>query len=76
MHLTNAVNDLQVPFAEDIRQFPFAPLDVVILPNGKEVTDHKLLPSKELEDAMDAFVTKMELPKELDGRYDIQSINN
>jgi hypothetical protein len=48
---------------------------VVILPNGKEVTDHKLLPSKELEDAMDAFVTSMELPKESDGRYGRQILN-
>ncbi|KAI8576665.1 hypothetical protein K450DRAFT_256125 [Umbelopsis ramanniana AG] len=63
----DALHFIRVPFAEDIRQFPFAPLDVVTLPNGKEVTDHKLLPSKELEDAMDAFVASMELPKEPDG---------
>lgn len=61
-------DDVQIPFAEDIRQFPFAPLDVVMLPNGKEVTEHPNLPTKELEDAMDAFVSKMQLPLEEDDK--------
>jgi ATP-dependent DNA helicase 2 subunit 2 len=55
---------IQIPFAEDIRQFPFAPLDVVVLPNGKEVKEHSLLPTTELEEAMDEFVCRMELPME------------
>ncbi|CAO3668533.1 unnamed protein product [Umbelopsis ramanniana] len=63
----DALHFIRLPFAEDIRQFSFAPLDVAILPNGKEVTDHRFLPSKELEDAMDTFVASMELPKDSDG---------
>lgn len=41
---------------------------MVVLPNGKELTVHKNLPTKELEDAMDAFVSRMELPLDSSGR--------
>ncbi|KAJ2956340.1 hypothetical protein NQZ79_g7801 [Umbelopsis isabellina] len=64
----DALHFVRVPFAEDLRQFPFAPLDVVVLPNGKELTEHKNLPTKELEDAMDDFVSRMELPLDSSGR--------
>lgn len=53
--------DVELPFAEDIRNYKFPPLDRVLTVSGKEVKVHRNLPSADLLDAMSAYVDSMAL---------------
>lgn len=55
--------DVEVPFAEDIRQYKFPPLDRIITVSGKVVKEHRTLPKSELLDAMSSYVEAMDLSK-------------
>ncbi|RMD40818.1 hypothetical protein DV735_g4309, partial [Chaetothyriales sp. CBS 134920] len=50
-----------LPFAEDLRTYRFPPLDKVLTVSGKQLTSHRLLPSSELQSAMDDLVDSMSL---------------
>ena len=52
---------VELPFAEDIRQYKFPPLDRVMTVSGKVLKVHRNLPSDELLDAMSAYVDSMDL---------------
>ncbi|KAF9560191.1 SPOC domain-like protein [Agrocybe pediades] len=51
----------QMPFADDVREYSFASLDVLINKKGEEVKEHPYLPTDEQLDAMDDFVDAMDL---------------
>lgn len=53
--------DVPLPFAEDIRNYRFAPLDKVFNSSGGLMEKHKNLPSKDLKTAMSDFVDSMDL---------------
>ncbi|KAI0429696.1 Ku70/Ku80 N-terminal alpha/beta domain-containing protein [Xylaria sp. FL1042] len=54
--------DVPLPFAEDVRHYPFPPLDKVITLQGNTITEnHRNLPSRELQDAMDDYVDAMDI---------------
>lgn len=54
--------DVPLPFAEDVRNYQFPPLDKVITVTGNiKHEDHRLLPSQELSDAMDDYVDAMDI---------------
>lgn len=54
--------DVPLPFAEDVRNYQFPPLDKVITVTGNvKYEDHRLLPSKELSEAMDDYVDAMDI---------------
>jgi ATP-dependent DNA helicase 2 subunit 2 len=53
--------DVQVPFAEDIRHYTFAPLDKVVTMKGKVLTKHRNLPTEEQDEAMSEYVDNMNL---------------
>ncbi|KAI1374544.1 ATP-dependent DNA helicase II subunit 2 [Hypoxylon crocopeplum] len=54
--------DVPLPFAEDVRNYQFPPLDKVITVTGNIKTEkHRLLPGKELQDAMDDYVDAMDI---------------
>ncbi|EXJ77322.1 ATP-dependent DNA helicase 2 subunit 2 [Capronia epimyces CBS 606.96] len=48
-------------FAEDVRSYRFPPVDRVLTVSGKELTEHRNLPSEELLDSMSEFVDSMSL---------------
>ncbi|KAI0693769.1 SPOC domain-like protein [Cerioporus squamosus] len=51
----------QMPFAEDVRNFPFASLETLVNKKGEIVTEHPYLPTKEQMEAMEDFVDAMDL---------------
>jgi len=51
----------ELPFAEDVRQYLFPPIDKIVTVSGQVLAHHRNLPSKDLQSAMDAFVDKMDL---------------
>lgn len=53
--------EVSIPFAEDVRTYRFPPLDRVITVSGKIVTQHRNLPSDDLQQAMDSYVNSMEM---------------
>ncbi|KAK6542229.1 ATP-dependent DNA helicase II subunit 2 [Orbilia ellipsospora] len=53
--------DVQLPFAEDIRQYKFAPLDTVKTLTGKVLEKHRLIPTQELQEAMNDYIEAMDL---------------
>jgi ATP-dependent DNA helicase 2 subunit 2 len=53
--------DVPLPFAEDIRSYQFPPLDRVITVSGQTLSEHRFLPSDELNDAMSSYVDAMDL---------------
>jgi ATP-dependent DNA helicase 2 subunit 2 len=53
--------DAELPFAEDIRSFKFPPLDKVVTVAGKNLIQHRNLPSDELVNAMSDYVDSMDL---------------
>ncbi|KAI1331123.1 Ku70/Ku80 N-terminal alpha/beta domain-containing protein [Xylariaceae sp. FL0255] len=54
--------DVPLPFAEDVRDYRFPPLDKVITITGKTITDnHRSLPSEDLQEAMDDYVDAMDI---------------
>lgn len=56
--------DVELPFAEDLRNYKFPPLDRILTVSGKEVKAHRNLPSDDLLDAMSAYVDNMALTTE------------
>ncbi|KAI7977398.1 hypothetical protein EIK77_004814 [Talaromyces pinophilus] len=53
--------EVQLPFFEDVRSYKFPPLDKVITISGKEVKEHRNLPSDDLVNAMSKYVDSMAL---------------
>jgi len=53
--------DVPIPFAEDVRAYRFPPLDRVLTLSGVELKKHRDLPTKELSDAMSAYVDSMDI---------------
>ncbi|KAL2022329.1 hypothetical protein VTK56DRAFT_5727 [Thermocarpiscus australiensis] len=53
--------DVPLPFAEDVRSYQFPPLDKVLTVTGNVLTEHRLLPSDDLKQAMSDFVDAMDL---------------
>ncbi|RCI14710.1 hypothetical protein L249_6454 [Ophiocordyceps polyrhachis-furcata BCC 54312] len=53
--------DVPLPFAEDVRSYQFPPLDRVLTVSGQTLTNHRLLPSDELNEAMNDYVDAMDL---------------
>ncbi|KAI1500683.1 putative Ku family DNA helicase [Biscogniauxia marginata] len=54
--------DVPLPFAEDVRNYTFPPLDKIITVSGNVITkDHRNLPSQELLEAMDDYVDAMDI---------------
>ncbi|KAI1762491.1 ATP-dependent DNA helicase II subunit 2 [Hypoxylon sp. FL1150] len=54
--------DVPLPFAEDVRNYQFPPLDKVITVTGNTILENnRLLPSRELVDAMDDYVDAMDI---------------
>jgi ATP-dependent DNA helicase 2 subunit 2 len=47
--------EVALPFAEDVRQYKFAPLDRIKTSRGEITEQHRYLPSKKLSDAMDEY---------------------
>ncbi|CDU23501.1 related to ATP-dependent DNA helicase II, 80 kDa subunit [Sporisorium scitamineum] len=58
----------KAPFREDLRRFPFPPLDRVITTDGTEFRQGPTIPDDADQQAMDAFVDSLELP---DGWFDV-----
>ncbi|KAK5636689.1 hypothetical protein RRF57_012401 [Xylaria bambusicola] len=54
--------DVPLPFAEDVRNYPFPHLHKVITVQGNTITEnHRNLPSLELQQAMDDYVDAMDI---------------
>lgn len=53
--------DIQLPFAEDVRSYKFAPLDRIVTVSGKILKEHRNLPNPSLSAAMSDFVDSMDL---------------
>lgn len=53
--------DVRLPYAEDVRSYRFPPLDRVITVSGKEIREHRNLPSDALSAAMSDYVDRMDL---------------
>ncbi|CAK7202641.1 ATP-dependent DNA helicase yku80 [Sporothrix eucalyptigena] len=53
--------DVPLPFAEDVRSYPFPPLDKVITASGTVLTKHRLLPADDLNQAMSDYVDAMDI---------------
>ncbi len=53
--------DIPLPFAEDVREYQFPPLDKIITVTGGVLTKHRLLPNDQLQQAMDAYVDAMDI---------------
>jgi ATP-dependent DNA helicase 2 subunit 2 len=57
------LTDVELPFAEDVRQYRFPPLDKVVTVSGKTITKHRNLPSDDIMKAMSDYVDHMSLEK-------------
>ncbi|KAH8692933.1 putative Ku family DNA helicase [Talaromyces proteolyticus] len=66
--------EVQLPFAEDVRAYKFPPLDQVVTISGKEIKDHRNLPSEDLMNAMSKYVDSMELVEEDEDGEEIDTI--
>ena len=56
------LTDVELPFAEDLRQYKFPPLDRVRTVSGKTLTtEHRNLPDDSLTKAMSKYVDQMDL---------------
>lgn len=53
--------DVELPFAEDVRQYRFPPLDRIITVSGKTLNVHRNLPSDKVMQAMSDYVDHMDL---------------
>ncbi|EFX00480.1 ku family DNA-binding protein [Grosmannia clavigera kw1407] len=53
--------DVPLPFAEDVRTYPFPPLDKVITATGSVLSKHRLLPDDKLNQAMSDYVDAMDI---------------
>lgn len=52
----------KAPFREDLRRFPFPPLDRIVTTDGTELRQGPNIPDEADQEAMDAFVDSLELP--------------
>ncbi|KAI0327975.1 SPOC domain-like protein [Cubamyces sp. BRFM 1775] len=52
---------VQMPFADDIRNFPFASLETLVNKRGEVIKEHPYLPNDEQMEAMEKFVDAMDL---------------
>ena len=50
-----------MPFADDIRNFPFASLETLVNKRGEVIKEHPYLPNDEQMEAMEKFVDAMDL---------------
>jgi len=50
-----------MPFADDVREYSFASLDILINKKGDTVKEHPYLPTDEQLEAMDQFVDALDL---------------
>lgn len=55
--------EVVLPFAEDVRNFKFPPLDRVVTVSGKQLKVHRNLPNDDLMEAMSDYVDNMDLSK-------------
>ncbi|THX20790.1 putative Ku family DNA helicase [Aureobasidium pullulans] len=55
--------EVELPFAEDLRSYRFPALDKIVTVSGKELKQHRFLPSDDLMDAMSNYVDAMDLSK-------------
>ena len=53
--------DVQIPFAEDVRSYKFAPLDRIITVSGKVLKEHRNLPNEALNSAMSDYVDSLDV---------------
>lgn len=53
--------ELELPFAEDVRTYRFAPLDKIMTVTGKEIKEHARLPDDNLKEAMSNYIDRMDL---------------
>ena len=53
--------DVPLPFAEDVRTYQFPPLDKVLTVTGHTLTEHRLLPNEDLNEAMSDYVDAMDI---------------
>ncbi|KAF2455774.1 SPOC like C-terminal domain-containing protein [Lineolata rhizophorae] len=53
--------DVELPFAEDLRDYKFPPLDRIITISGKKLVEHRYLPSDDLMNAMSDYVDSMDI---------------
>ena len=53
--------DVQIPFAEDVRSYKFAPLDRIVTVSGKILKEHRNLPNETLSSAMSDYVDSLDL---------------
>lgn len=51
----------QLPFSEDVRSYRFPPIDKIVTVSGKELIQHRNLPTDNLCKAMSDFVDKMDI---------------
>lgn len=56
-----ALIDVPLPFAEDVRVYRFPPLDRVITASGSILKKHRYLPEDDLSSAMSDYVDSMDL---------------
>ena len=56
-----ALVDVPLPFAEDVRFYRFPPLDRVIGASGATIKKHRHLPTDDLVEAMSDYVDSMDL---------------
>jgi ATP-dependent DNA helicase 2 subunit 2 len=52
---------VRMPFADDVRKYTFASLDVLVNKKGERVVEHPYIPTEEQVEAMDDFVDAMDL---------------
>jgi len=50
-----------MPFADDVRNFPFPSLEHLVSKKGEPITTHPYLPTEEQMEAMEHFVDAMDL---------------
>ena len=55
--------DVELPFAEDARQYTFPPLDKVVTVAGKNLIQHRNLPSDDLMKSMGNLIDRMDIDK-------------
>lgn len=60
-HDFECLYDVPLPFAEDVRNFQFPPLDRVITTSGAVLTKHRNLPNDALNQAMGDYVDAMDI---------------
>jgi hypothetical protein len=51
----------KIPYMEDVRKYNFPSLEILYNKAGRQLEEHKNLPTKAMQDAMDDFVDMMDL---------------